>query len=334
MILKKKILDDNESVFHFQIDTRNIVPGATNGSQIDTRFVLPIDTLFSSIFILKVNDGRPDFSVTNSNVATAKILTFVSPGIYEITLIGIANIKFNNMSVDSNKMTWVYEFGFGFKFSPYAFENCINMIWDAPIVRFNELNRVFIGCKGFGSNAILSNYLIDQATTATYTFANVVNPMTSVLSGFFPALTNAMDFYRDAPISSVGEIQIIAPNLTTVAGCFYNSMMRGRIVIISESLTNIANLCRGYMNPPSLGEVDIRRVINASLFISSIMSNANTDATLLGWANNFDWSGIPTVTNKVTFDFYNSRYTNTPNVVNAKSFLESKGIVFTRLLIL
>lgn len=333
-MLKKKILDDDFSVFHFQIDTRNIVSGATNGSQIDTRFVLPIDTNFAVNFILKVNDGRGDISVTNANLATAKILNFSVAGIYEISLIGFANLRFNNMSVDSRKMTWVYECGVGFKFSSYAFENCSNMTWDAPFTRFNELNRVFIGCKGFGANAILSRYIVDQATIATYTFANVINPMTSVLSGFFLMLTNADNFYRDAPISSVTEIQIIAPNLASIEGGFFNSMMRGRIVIKSDVLTNIANLCRGYTNPPSLGEVDIRRVTNASLCISSVMSTTNVDATLLGWVNNFDWSGIPTVTNKVTFDFYNSRYSNNSAVINAKTFLESKGIIFTRLTII
>lgn len=331
---KKKLLDDDDSVFHFQIDTRNIVSGATNGSQLDTRFVLPIDTTYSCNFILKVSDGRPDLAVTNSNLATAKILNFSTAGIYDIYLIGSANIRFNNMSVDSRKMIWVYEFGVGFKFSSYAFENCSNMIWDAPFTRFNELNRVFIACKGFGSNAILSRYIVDQATIANYTFANVINPMTSVLSGFFLMLTNADNFYREAPISGVSEIQIIAPNLTSMDGAFYNSQMRGRIVVRSEVLTNISNICRGYTLPPSLGEVDIRRVTSASIFIGSVMSTANVDSTLLGWVNNFDWTSIPTVTNKVTFDFFNSRYSNTPNVVAAKAFLESKGIVFTRLTIL
>lgn len=331
---KKRLLEDDESIFRFQIDTRNIVSGATNGSQLDNRFVLPIDVNFPLNFILRVNDGRPDVVVSSSNVTTAKILNFSSPGIYDITLIGRANIRFNNMSVDSRKITWVFEFGVGFRFSSYAFENCINMTWDAPFVRFNELNRIFINCKNFGSNANLSNYIVDQATTASYTFANLISPMTSVLSGFFLMLTDATNFYRDAPLTSVAEVQIIANNLISASGAFYNSQMRGRIVIKSEVLIDISSICRGYANPPSLGEVDIRRVTSASFFISNLMATTNVDATLLGWVNNFDWTGIPAVTNKVTFDFFNSRYSNTPNVVSAKAFLESKGIVFTRLTIL
>ena len=323
---------DEDSVFRFQIDTRNTLSSATTGAQLDNQFILPIDAGVTN-FVLRVNDGRPEVSVTNANLATYKTLTFASPGIYEISLIGTANLRFNNQSPDSRKITWVYECGLGFRFSGYAFENAINMTWNAPFVRFNELNRVFIGVKAFGPLANLANYIVDDATTANYTFANVKTPMSWVLSGFFPKLTDAQDFYRQAPLASVPEVQIIAPKLTTVSGAFYNSQMRGRIVIKSEMLTDISNLCRGYTNPPSLGEVDIRRITSASLFITSVMSTANVDATLLGWANNFDWSAIASVANKVTFDFINSKYSNTPQVIAAKAFLESKGIIFTRLTI-
>ncbi|WDF45243.1 hypothetical protein PQ459_10065 [Chryseobacterium sp. KACC 21268] len=332
------MLDDEESVFRFQIDTRNILPGATNGAQLDNRFVLPIDVTFASTyptnFILKVSDGRPDISVSNSNLSTARILTFATPNIYEITLIGTAQLRFNNQSPDARKMTWVYEIGLGFKFSSYAFEDTINMTWNAPFVRFNELNRIFVNTKAFGPLANLSSYIVDDATLASYTFANVATPLTSVISGFFLNLVNGTDFYRSAPLALVSEVQIIAPKLTTISGGFYLSNMRGRIVIRSEVLTNMDNLCRGYTNPPSLGEVDVRRITNAALFITSVMSTANVDATLLGWVNNFDWTGIPSVTNKVTFDFYNSRYSNNSAVISAKAFLESKGILFTRLTIL
>ena len=61
------------------------------------------------------------------------------------------------------------------------------------------------------------------------------------------------------------------------------------------------------------------------------MSRINTDATLLGWVNNFDWSVIPTVTNKVTFHFRGSTYSNNSTIISAKTFLESKGIIFTNL---
>lgn len=321
---------DEDSVFRFQIDTRNVLSGATNGAQLDKQFILPIDAGTTN-FVLRVNDGRPEVSVTNANLATYKTLTFASPGIYEISLIGTANLRFNNQSPDSRKITWVYECGLGFKFSSYAFEDTINMTWDAPFVRFNELNRVFIGTKAFGASANLATYIVDDAALASYTFANILTPMSSVISGFFLNLTNAQDFYRQAPLASVSEVQIIAPKLTTVAGAFYNSQMRGRIVIQSEVLTLMDSLCRGYTNPPSLGEVDIRRITSASLFITSVMSTANVNATLLGWVNNFDWSAIASVANKVTFDFINSKYSNTPQVIAAKAFLEAKGIVFANL---
>lgn len=326
------LLDDDDSIFRFQIDTRNILAGATSGAELPNQFILPVDAGTTN-FILKVGDGRPDVVVNNSNIAANKKITFATPGIYEISMIGRAQLRFNNQSPDARKMTWVYEVGLGFKFSSYAFEDTYNMTWDAPFVRFNELNRVFINTKAFGPKANLANYIVDDATMASYTFTSIQTPMTSVLSGFFPNLINATDFYRSTPLQLVSQVQIIAPNLVTTAGCFYLSNMRGRIVIKSDVLAIIDNLCRGYTNPPSLGEVDIRRVTSASLFISSAMTTANVDATLLGWVNNFDWSFISAVTNKVTFDFYNSRYTNSPNVVAAKAFLESKGILFTRLTI-
>ena len=326
---------DEDSIFRFQIDTRNILSGATNGAQLANQFILPIDVTFASTyptaFILKVNDGRADVNVNNSNLTTAIILTFSTPGVYEITLIGTAQLRFNNQSPDSRKMTWVYECGLGFRFSSYAFEDTINMTWNAPFVRFNELNRIFVNSKAFGPLANLNNYIVDGATTASYTFTNVANPLTSVISGFFLNLTNGTDFYRSAPLINVQEIQIIAPKLTTIAGGFYLSNMRGRIVVKSDVLRNIDNLCRGYNNPPSLGEVDVRRITTAALFITSVMSTANVDATLLGWVNNFDWSGVAPVTNKVTLDFKNSKYSNNPAVLSAKTFLESKGIVFTNL---
>lgn len=322
--------DDENSVFRFKIDTRFVNAGATDGSQLDTQFILPIDTPIGFNFILKVSDGRPAVIVNTNNISTYKTITFSIAGVYEITLIGRANIRFNNMSPDAKKMTLVSEFGLGFKFSSYAFQGAINMIWDAQFVRFNELDRVFINIKGFGANADLSKYIVDSATVATYTFINIINPMTSVLSGFFPSLIDADSFYRETKISSsVTEIKILAPNLVSIRSCFNSTQWRGRFVVQSKALTNISFVFRAVTNPPSLGEVDIRRVTNTTNFITSIMSTTNVNATLLGWQNNFDWSVIPSVT--ATYDFYNSKYSNNPAVIAAKAFLEAKGIVFTNL---
>lgn len=327
--LKFFTMMEDASIFKFQIDTRNIVSGATNGSQLDNQFILPIDSLITSL-ILKVNDGRADTIISSSSTA-GKTVTFSTPGIYELTLIGKAVIRFSSISPDARKMIWTSEFGGGFKIGANAFETTINMTWDVPFVRFTNLTLTFSSSKTFGPRVDLTTYVVDEVETASFTFRNFQTALTTVFSGFFPKLTNATSFYRDAPLSMTPEVQIIAPNLTTAQSCFYSSGMRGRIVIKSNVLSDISGLCGNIANPPSLGEVDIRNVTNATNFITKTMTTANVNSTLLGWVNNFDWSGIPTVTNKVTLDFYNSKYSNNTAVINAKAFLEAKGIVFTNL---
>lgn len=326
-LIKFFALPQRSSNFRFIVDTNFVNAGATDGSQLNNQFILPVT---SGNFTLSVSDGRPSVVVNNSNLNTYKTIS-LSPGIHTITLTGSADIRFDLVSPDNLKITSTLEFGSGFTLAQYSFKNCSNMVWDVPFTNFNILSRIFNGIKGISDNIDLKNSLIDKVIDASYIMGGIIEPPKTVFSGFFSSLTTAGNMYRDSNLSRVDEVQIIAPNLVNISGGFYGTMFRGRIVIKSNSLTNINNLCYGYTNPPSLGEVDIRRVTNANTFITQPMSRINTDATLLGWVNNFDWSVIPTVTNKVKFHFRGSTYSNNSTIISAKTFLESKGIVFTNL---
>ncbi|GEM_PF-5499182 len=322
-------LDDENSVFKITVDTTKIKVGATDGSQLDDRFQLPILHTFPFSFILYVSDGRAEVSVNASNYTTYRTIIFATPGIYTIILIGRATIRFVSWSVDLLKVTELLQMDAGFKLTDQSFMNCSNLVVKAPYINMNTLDRVFNGINRI--EADISKYTVHQATRGYFTFLNIANPVTKIFSGFFDSLTNANEFYKNTDFSNISECVIIAPNLLSAVETFSTTNFRGRIVIQSNTLTDIRWFIRYVSNPPSLGEVDIRNVTRADFFISSLMSTANVDATLKGWVNNFDWSGIAPVANKVTFDFYNSKYSNNPDVIAAKTFLEAKGIVFTRL---
>jgi len=321
-----------KSIFRFKIDTRFTNPGATDGSQLDNQFILPT---YSGNMIVKVNDGRPDIILNGDyvNLRPQRTLTFAVAGEYEITVIGRSSIRFSNISPDQRKIIWVYECGDGFRFLSNAFAGAINMIWDAPHARMNILDRVFIGIKGFGSNADLSKYTVDLATDGIYVVSNTINPITSLFQGFFLNLTSAAQMYRDCNLSpSISKIEMIAPNLTTASSFMVNTNFKGRLIIKSNVLTNISQIMYNGANPPPLGGVDIRNVTSSVNIVSGLMSKANVDSTLLEWANDYDWSAIPNIPNKTTINFnFNTgacTCSNTPAVVNALNFLKSKGYLF------
>lgn len=324
-----------KSIFRFKIDTRLTNVGATDGSQLDNHFILPVDTgsTGNTNFILKINDGRSDILVTGANLSTAKQITFALPGEYEITFIGRCTLRFSNMSPDQRKMTWVYECGDGFRFNSVAFSGAVNMIWDAPHARMNTLDRVFLGIKGFGDNADLSKYSVEMATAGIYIVSNTSNPVTYLFQGFFLNLTSAAQMYRYCNLDpSITKIEMIAPNLTTAASFMINTYFKGKLIIKSNVLTNISQIMYNGSNPPPLGGVDIRNVTSSVNIVSGLMSKANVDSTLLEWANDYDWSAIPNIPNKTTINFnFNTgacTCSNTPAVINALNFLKSKGYLF------
>ena len=153
--------------------------------------------------------------------------------------------------------------------------------------------------------------------------------MTSVPQGFLN-MANIDRLYQGCNIAAISKIEIISDAVTSAQWLFLQCNYRGRIVMKTPNLTNITGLMYGTTNPPSLGEIDIRRVTDATNFLVAVMATVNVDATLLGWQNNFDWTNVTNST-KANFDFYNSKYSNNAAVIAAKAFLESKGFTFSRL---
>ena len=324
-------VDNDSSVFKFTIDTTKIVAGATDGSQLSDRFVLPFLNsagVYVKSFTLKVSDGRPDVFVTTANYATYRTIIFSAPGIYTITLIGSAyGVSFKGTQTpDKSKLISVERLDPSFTLLDQAFWLCANCEFNVPYMVVNNMDRTFNGIKKFGSNVDLSKYYVSKAPMAFLTFSGT---LTSVFQGFFLSLTNASQYLKQLTLTGIPKIIIIAPNLTNVTELLAQSNYRGILEIRSNVLSNISYLNRFTTNPPSMGLVDIRNVTTATDFITSAMSTANVNATLTGWVNNFDWSAIPTVANKVTFDFKGSTYN--ASALSAKTFLEGKGIIFTNL---
>lgn len=326
------------SIFKFTIDTRNIVSGATNGSENPLTYRIPFyyPTSNLNIFIIQVSDGRPDISfVGGTTNQSALTLTFATAGIYTITLLGQGrDLIFGGShanAYDKLKLISIDNFGANFINSiAGVFNGCTNLIINAPN-GFKMLGasgaNCFNGIKGFGSNFSLSFVDISEATSFTTMLANVQNPLNSTLNAFINVATALTGLYQNSQfLPIVNKIEIISPSVTNVNNLIRDSNFQGRL-IIKAPITNAFMLTTGIPAPISLGEVDIRKVASTILF-SGVMSTTNVDATLLGWANNFDWTGVTTTS---SFSFNNSKYSNNPLVIAAKTFLESKGMIFTNL---
>ncbi len=332
-VLKKLLNIDENNVFRFTVNTSKIVSGATDGSQDPLKFVLPFaaQTLITGTVILKVSDGRADVALTNNNKDAYKTLTFATAGIYDISLIGKISYVAMTASPDKLKLTEINQFGFSTRFLASAFFGCTNLIvkaTDQPNLLGNQAS-LFRQIKGFDPAIDLSIWDFSRVTDAAYFFTDVQNPMTSVPQGFLN-MANIDRLYQGCNIAAISKIEIISDAVTSAQWLFLQCNYRGRIVMKTPNLTNITGLMYGTTNPPSLGEIDIRKVTDATNFLVAVMATVNVDATLLGWQNNFDWTNVTNST-KATFDFYNSKYSNNAAVIAAKSFLESKGFTFSRL---
>ena len=77
-------LGQENSIFKFTIDTRNIVAGATNGSENPLTFRIPTRQWITNNCILRVSDGRPDVSITSSTSPNSSLFTlnFYTAGVY------------------------------------------------------------------------------------------------------------------------------------------------------------------------------------------------------------------------------------------------------------
>lgn len=325
--------DDENSIFRFTIDTNKIVSGATNGSENPLTFRLPlIFPTAAQTFIVRVSDGRPDFAY-----ASNPVITFSTPGIYTITLIGrvLYFYPYNvTYGYDRLKLLFIENWGnrvmYGTGDSNWerCFEGCTNLIIRATNgLKFpSRALAFFVNIKGFDPVADLSKYDVSQ-TANLPNVTGITLPMYSVFNPFLNVVVNMTQFYQDVNMSNVPKIEIISPTLVGIQQLLKNSGFQGRL-IVKAALTNIIGVFEGITNPPSLGEVDVRVIVNVTNFITSPMSTANVDATLLGWAA-LDWAGYPN--NVRTFNFLGSKYSNNSNVIAARAFLISKGFTFNNL---
>ena len=331
-VLKRLLNVDENNVFRFTIDTTKIVSGATDGSENPLKFVMPFNsstTITSAI--LKVSDGRADVVLTNANKDSYKTLTFANAGIYTVELIGKFVLISMSASPDKLKLTEVNKFGYSTTFHVSAFYGCSNLIVKATdtINLSSSQLSLFRGIKGFDPIVNLSTWDFSRVFAAAYMFDGVQNPITSVPQGFI-TMANIDRLYQGCNMNTISKIEIISDAVTSAQWLYLQCNYRGRIVMKTPNLTNITGLMYATTNPPSLGEIDIRKVTDATNFLVAVMATVNVDATLLGWQNNFDWTNVTNST-KATFDFYNSKYSNSANVIAAKAFLESKGFTFSRL---
>ena len=338
-IIKFFALGAQKSIFKFTVDTTKINSGATNGSQNPLTYKIPIVSSGGNAtnFILKVNDGRPDTTVIDSDIPTKSILTFANPGIYEITIIGrVGFYQQSNASMgyDFRKLISIDNWGDYVRYQNACFDGCTNLIIKAtnPLQLPSTSNAFFRNVAGF-SEARLDNIIMTDVVQSTNILSGVSTNFLSLFNAFMPKLMNAQGLYGGLQISNVSKVELIGNSITSTLGLFGSPLRNftGELILQTPNNTDIQALCYYFNTTPSLGKVDIRSVTNALNFTRNSLTISNTDSTLLGWVNNFDWSGVAPVTNKVTLNFKNSKYSNNSAVISAKSFLESKGIVFANL---
>lgn len=331
---------DDNSVFVFTIDTRFTNPAGSDGSELDNQFVLPLinnSVQANSNFILRVSDGREDISVVGQAQTFAnRTLTFDEPGIFQITIIGtIARFSFWDVNIDRRKIIEVNRWGSKVNFIN-AFYQCINLVVKAtnPISLIGTNSRnMFNGIKDFEAKEAISALITNNITDSTGMFRGIQMPLKWMPNPFWNSIETMSQTFFDVQIeSSVDKIEIISETLTSVTSLFWNpNNTNVRLILKTPNLHTIDRLYYGSGHQISFGEVDIRNLTSCNQLFNSVFPTSKIDATLLGWHNNFDWSDIPTIPNKVTINFANSKYSNNPDVIAAKNFLEAKGYVFTNL---
>lgn len=320
-------------IFIFTIDTTKTVTGATNGSENNLTFRVPLASTNPQNFILRVSDGRPDVNYTSGGI----LLTFATPGIYTISLIGKV-LYFNpNQGYDKLKLIEInrwgkVQFGIGSTDWGSAFKDCTNLTIKAKNgLNFPRISRFFFeNIKGFEPSVDLTKYDVSNTEIINDMFKGITMPFYSVVNPFINVATSLKGFYNENDMSNVPKIEIISSTVTTLTAFLMNSGFQGEL-IIKAPLVQIYGIMEGVVNPPSFGKVDIRYITkngNWQKWITKRMSQENVDSTLLGWVNNFDWTDIPVRTTSVAF--YGT-YSNKASVKNAKLFLEAKGFTFSSL---
>lgn len=335
-------VDGLNNTLVFKIDTRNVVTGATDGSENPLTFRLPISQFNSyNAFIIRVNDGRPDVSITSSTGASALELSFSSAGVYTITLIGrIGNFNFQGSysgsayGYDRLKAISIDRWSSTVRWGAGCFMGCTNLYINAQntLVLPSDSSDFFRGIAGFN----ISLSLID--TTKVTISLRMLNNINTVLDGqlnsFWQSVVSFASVYSGNTFNStVNKIEIISNSLENFdtpwdAVVFQNT---GTIELICDT-PNLRRMFRVFRNGHvrsrcHAGRIDVRNVTDPNGWITGALTTAQTDATLLGWANN-----LPFMQAGVTWNWNGSTYSNNPAVIAAINKITTQwGVIFTNL---
>lgn len=331
------MLDDDDTPMVFQIDTRNIVAGATDGSENPLTFRIPLRQRSDQSGIIRVSDGRADISVNSSTPSTAFNLTFATAGIYTITLFGkFVDFSFYNtvnMPYDRLKIILISQWSNVMILGTRFFYQCANLVIDAPNVLV--LPVVPSWCFQQIKEIRSSLNLIDttKATDMDRSVYFIATPLSSTFNPFFQSLNIVLQLYQDLTFTpAVNKIEIISNSVVTLSQPWNNIIFQntGNIELICQT-PNLTTMFRVIWNGEvrtrcHAGKIDVRNVTNTNQWLNSVMPQANVDATLLGWAN------LPFMQAGVTWNWNGSKYSNNAAVIAAYNKITvTWGVIFTGL---
>ena len=336
-------LGQENSIFKFTIDTRNIVAGANNGSENPLTFRIPTRQWITNNCIIRVSDGRPDVSITSSTSPNSSLFTlnFSTAGVYQITIIG--KLIFNTAPAtnpagtpygfDKLKLIEINNWGYAIEHGASAFDACTNLLVKAENTLLLPVNSsdFFRSIKGFENPLDLIN--TSRVTNALRILSGIQQPLVGTLNPFWLSIITMESTYAGLTfLPTVNKIEIISPTLEILLRTFDNIIFQNtgtiELICATPNLKTMFNVLRNgqVKTRCHLGKVDVRNVNNPSGFISSSITTAQVDATLLGWAN------LPFMQSGITWNWMNSKYSNNPAVLAALNKITNEwGVIFTNL---
>jgi hypothetical protein len=332
------LLDDEETPFIFEVDTRNVVSGATDGSENPLSFRIPAPvTSGNSGIVIKVSDGRPDIGISGSTTTANLTLTFTTPGVYEIKIYG----RFNSgwtfylaaQGFDRLKITKVKQWPSNtLFFAIRAFQMCSNLVINAPnvLVLPTDSGLFFQSIKGFESD--LSLFDTSKCVTAVGILQLVQNNFNSLLNPFWLNLTSFNNVYSNAKLTaSIDKIEVISNSITLFSQALTGLTTPLSTIRVVFKTPNLTNMFRFFFSGDIRtkahgGEIDVRSVNDTSNWLTGTFSTWQVDATLLGWAQ------LPYMQAGVTWNWNGSKYSNNPAVIAAYNKITVQwGVIFTNL---
>lgn len=324
-------IESENNIFKFKIDTRNIVAGATNGSENPLTFKLPISTNSGNNFILRVSDGRPDVAVNVSTSVANSVITFATAGIYDIEIIGRLTWwgAFNTYGYDKLKLVEINQWSSAITWGSGSFSGCTNLLIKAEntLKLPSTSNLFFSNILGFTSGK-LDNILFQDVTTAINILAGVPTVFTELFNPFMPSLTNASGLYAGLTLTSLSKVEIISDSVTNVGALFGSTLknFNGQLILNTPNNTNLQAVCYYIIVSPSFAQVDVRNVNSTLNHIRNPLSTVKMDETILAWAN------LPFMQSGVTWNWKGSKYSNNPAVIAAlNKIINTWGVIFTNL---